>query len=87
MVCEMKLSEEEKYRIERDRVVELLKQAEHPLGTEKLGDMYAGKFKADIKLWKSEFTKFDSYLKYACALKLRCSIESQIDISSLQICK
>ena len=83
----MELSEEEKYRIERDWVVELLKQAEHPLGTEKLGDMYAGKFKADIKLWKSEFTKFDSYLKYECALKLRCSIESQIDISSLQICK
>ena len=50
----MDISDKEMYRIERDRIVELLKHAEHPLALQELQDLYADQDKTGIKLWKSE---------------------------------
>lgn len=60
----MELTSEEKCVIERDRVLEILKEAGKSLTFEDLSKIYGEKFKCGLKEWKAEFTNLGSFLKY-----------------------
>ena len=59
----MELSSEEKYVIERDRVVKIVKEAGEALLYGVVSKIYVEKYKSDLKQWKEEFMNFGAFLK------------------------
>ncbi|KXJ13955.1 hypothetical protein AC249_AIPGENE23934 [Exaiptasia diaphana] len=65
----MEITDEEKMKIERDRVVGLLREEKEEIPIEALVGKYTAKYNCDLKLWKDEFVKIEAFLVHSCKAK------------------
>lgn len=66
----MELSADEKYEVERNRVVKILAAKEGPMEIVELDDEYKKTFKTELGAWKLHFVTCEAFLKMGCGAEV-----------------
>ena len=67
----MELSVDEKYEVEKNRVVKILQSKEGPLELEEHVEEYKKTFKSELGTWKLHFVTCEAFLKMGCGAEVR----------------
>ena len=67
----MELSVDEKYEVEKNRVVKILQSKEGPVELEELVEEYKKTFKSELGVWKLHFVTCEAFLKMGCGPEVR----------------
>ena len=67
----MELSQEEKYEVERNRVVKILQSKEGPIELQELQEEYKNTFKSELGTWKTHFVMLEAFLKMGCGAEVK----------------
>ena len=66
----MELSADEKYEVEKNRVVKILAAKEGPMEIAELDDEYKKTFKTELGAWKLHFVTCEAFLKMGCGAEV-----------------
>ena len=66
----MELSREEKYEVERNRVVKILQSKEGLMEVQEVQEQYKNTFKSELGTWKTHFVTLKAFLKMGCGTEV-----------------
>lgn len=66
----MELSREEKYEVERNRVVKILQSKEGLMEVQEVQEQYKNTFKSELRIWKTHFMVLKAFLEMVCGMEV-----------------